>query len=77
MQEMEERLVVLDEMVDMISAGKLNVILSKPNQEFSMEGDALEMEVREANNGKVSKHQCNAMQCNIAIWDLFPAKSIW
>ena len=44
-----------------------------------MEEDALEMEVREpeANNGKVSKHQCNAMQCNIAIWDLFPAKSIW
>ena len=66
MQEMEERLVVLDEMVDMISAGKLNVILSKPNQEFSMEGDALEMEVREpeANNGKESKHQYHAMQCN-------------
>ena len=64
MQEMEERLVVLDEMVDMISAGKLNVILSKPNQEFSMEGDALEMEVREpeADNGMVSKHKCNAMQ---------------
>ena len=30
-----------------------------------MEGDALEMEVREANNGKVSKHQRNATQCNI------------
>ena len=29
-----------------------------------MEEDALEMEVREpeTNNGKVSKHQCNAMQ---------------
>ena len=63
MQEMEERLVVLDEMVDMISAGKLNVILSKPNQEFSMEGDALEMEVREpeADNGKVQVN-INAMQ---------------
>ena len=63
MQEMEERLVVLDEMVDMISAGKLNVILSKPIQEFSMEGDALEMEVREpeADTEKVSKHRYNAM----------------
>ena len=77
MQEIE-RLVVLDELVFIqhrLSAGKLNVIFYH-NQEFSMEGDALEMEVREANNGKVSKHQCNAMRCNFAIWDLFPAKSI-
>ena len=33
-----------------------------------MEGDALEMKVREpeaeADTGKVSKHQSNAMQCN-------------
>ena len=64
MMQEKERLVVLDELVFIqhrLSAGKLNVIFYH-NQEFSMEGDALEMEVREANNGKVSKHQCNAMQ---------------